>query len=77
MTFSMFCCFIYNVYPQNMEYFAFVDLIAVYDETDYPIRMENGENWRLFWWYNATAGRWPPDETDTLGGKSLLYCCIV
>ena len=46
-------------------------LIAVYDETDYPIRIENGENWRLFWWYNATAGEWPSDETDTLGGNGL------
>ena len=58
-------------------------LITVHEKTDYQSRTENGENWRPFWWYNATAlaGRWPPDETDTLGGNGmavkLLYCCIV
>ena len=46
-------------------------LTAVYEETDYPLIEENGENWRPFWWYNGTTGGWPNDENDTLGGNVL------
>ena len=70
MELIIFCCFIYNEYPQNQIILFLLYLIAVYDETDYPIRMENGESWRPFWWYNATGG-WPSQETDTLGGNVM------
>ena len=43
----------------------------MYEKTDYPLIEEHGENWRPFWWYNATAGGWPSDENDTLGGNVL------
>ena len=39
---------------------SFPYLIAVYDESDYPIREENGASWRPFWWYNANGGGLPP-----------------
>ena len=49
-------------------FFPYLNAGAVYDETDYPIRIVEGESWRPFWWYNSTGG-WPLDETDTLGGN--------
>ena len=48
--------------------FSYLNAGEVYDETDYPTRIVDGESWRPFWWYNSTIG-WPLDETDTLGGN--------
>ena len=55
-------------------------LISVFQDTDYPLRLEGGASWRQFWWYDS-AGRWPSDENDTLGSNVLaigsLYSCFV
>ena len=46
-------------------------LVAVFQATEYPLRVEDGASWRQFWWYNS-AGGWPLDENDTLGSNFSL-----
>ena len=56
-------------YHPHHPILSFSNLLAVYEESDYPIREEDGASWRPFWWYDGTASGWPTGKNDTLGGN--------